>query len=68
MRHFNLKSFSYCYRMSSDHSTLYTLHFPLLRPDDWDDDDIQPLAYDGDNFGPHQTLPWPDGDSPREKR
>ena len=54
--------------MSSDHSTLYTLHFPLLRPDDWDDDDIQPLAYDGDNFGPHQTLPWPDGDSPREKR
>ena len=34
-----------------------------VNPDDWDDDgipnddDIQPLAYDGDNFGPHQTLP-----------
>ena len=34
-----------------------------VNPDDWDDDgipnddDIQPFAYDGDNFGPHQTLP-----------
>ncbi|MBQ3341745.1 MAG: hypothetical protein IJG84_07595, partial [Kiritimatiellae bacterium] len=34
-----------------------------VNPDDWDDDGIpndtdpNPLAYDGDNFGPHQTLP-----------
>ena len=34
-----------------------------VNPDDWDDDgipndyDIQPLVYDGDNFGPHQQLP-----------
>ena len=34
-----------------------------VNPDDWDDDgipneeDIYPLAYDGDNFGPHQELP-----------
>ena len=34
-----------------------------VNPDDWDDDgipndyDIQPFVYDGDNFGPHQSLP-----------
>ena len=49
--------------MTVCNSTLSTLNFPLLRPDDWDDDgnpndtDLNPLAYDGDNFGPHQTLP-----------
>ena len=34
-----------------------------VNPDDWDDDgvpndeDANPYTYDGDNFGPHQTLP-----------
>ena len=34
-----------------------------VNPDDWDDDgipneeDVDPLVCDGDNFGPHQTLP-----------
>ena len=44
-------------------SNLVERLYRRVNPDDWDDDgipnddDIQPLAYDGDNFGPHQTLP-----------
>ena len=44
-------------------SNLVERLYRRVNPDDWDDDgipnddDIQPLVYDGDNFGPHQTLP-----------
>ena len=49
-------------------SNLVERLYRRVNPDDWDDDgiqnddDIQPLAYDGDNFGPHQIgcggLAW----------
>ena len=44
-------------------SNLVERLYRRVNPDDWDDDgipnddDIQPLAYDGDNFDPHQELP-----------
>ena len=44
-------------------SNLVESVYRRVNPDDWDDDgipneeDINPLVYDGDNFGPHQTLP-----------
>ena len=44
-------------------SNLVERLYRRVNPDDWDDDGIpneeddDPLAYDGDNFGPHQTLP-----------
>ena len=44
-------------------SNLVERLYRRVNPDDWDDDGIpndtdpNPLAYDGDNFGPHQELP-----------
>ena len=44
-------------------SNLVESVYHRINPDDWDDDgdpngtDPDPYAYDGDNFGPHQTLP-----------
>ncbi|MBQ2630978.1 MAG: hypothetical protein IJG13_14990, partial [Kiritimatiellae bacterium] len=44
-------------------SNLVERLYRRVNPDDWDDDgtpnevDVNPLAYDGDGFGPHQTLP-----------
>ena len=44
-------------------SNLVERSFRRVNPDDWDEDgipndnDLQPYVYDGDNFGPHQTLP-----------
>ena len=44
-------------------SNLVERLYRRVNPDDWDEDgipndcDLQPYVYDGDNFGPHQTLP-----------
>ena len=44
-------------------SNLVETVYRRVNPDDWDDDgipnddDLDPLSYDGDNFGPHQQLP-----------
>ena len=44
-------------------SNLVESVYRRVDPDDWDDDgipneeDLDPLAFDGDNFGPHQELP-----------
>ena len=44
-------------------SNLVERLYRRVNPDDWDDDgipneeDVGPFVHDGDNFGPHQTLP-----------